>query len=148
MAILAWNSVSRDNASLFCGPECWDSKINLKLIIGEFVSVWLYHCFCVVNHIIRSCCNHTTHNKHKCSHTSDSDMSFSSITYSLYIYIEIYVLGWWTISALTRGLFWYLFPELLHNSGNKYQNNTRVSTETVRHEIHTLVYFLHDIRNP
>ena len=31
----------------------------------------------------------------------------------------MYVLEWRTASALTRGLFWCLFPELLRNSGNK-----------------------------
>ena len=30
-------------------------------------------------------------------------------------------------------LFWYLFPTLLRNSGNKHQNNPLVSGETVRH---------------
>ena len=33
---------------------------------------------------------------------------------------------------ITRVLFWYLFPSLLRNSGNKHQNNPLVSTETVR----------------
>ena len=28
---------------------------------------------------------------------------------------------------------------------NKHQNNTRVCAETVRHELHTLYYFLHGI---
>ena len=37
------------------------------------------------------------------------------------------------ISALTRVLFWCLFPSLLRNWGNKHQNNTLVSAETVRH---------------
>ena len=46
----------------------------------------------------------------------------------------MYVLDWRTVSALTGGLFWRLFPELRSNEGNKYQNNTRVSTETARHE--------------
>ena len=54
----------------------------------------------------------------------------------------MYVLEWRTISALTRGLFWCLFPELRSNEGNKYQNNTRVSTETVRHESKYIILFL------
>ena len=33
------------------------------------------------------------------------------------------VLSWQTVSALTRVLFWCLFPSLLRNSGNKHQNN-------------------------
>ena len=44
----------------------------------------------------------------------------------------MYILKWQTVSTLTRGLFWCLFPELL--PGNKYQNNTGVGTETVCHE--------------
>ena len=39
----------------------------------------------------------------------------------------MYVLPWRTVYALTRVLFWCLFPSLLRNSGNKHQNNTRVS---------------------
>ena len=39
----------------------------------------------------------------------------------------MYILSWRTVSALTRVLFWYLFPSLLRNSGNKHQNNTLVS---------------------
>ena len=39
----------------------------------------------------------------------------------------MYVLLWRTVYALTRVLFSCLFPSLLHNSGNKHQNNTLVS---------------------
>ena len=39
----------------------------------------------------------------------------------------IYVLLWRTVYALTRVLFWCLFPSLLRNSGNKHQNNPLVS---------------------
>ena len=46
----------------------------------------------------------------------------------------MYVLEWRIVSALTGGLFWCLFPELRSNEGNKHQNNTRASAETVRHE--------------
>ena len=42
-------------------------------------------------------------------------------------YRIMYVLVWWTVYALTRGLFWCLFLELRSNKGNKHQNNTRVS---------------------
>ena len=42
-------------------------------------------------------------------------------------YRIMYVLAWRTVYALTRGLFWCLFPELRSNEGNKHQNNTRVS---------------------
>ena len=45
----------------------------------------------------------------------------------------MYVLSWRTVSALTRVLFWCLFPSLLRNSGNKHQNNPLLSAETVRH---------------
>ena len=50
----------------------------------------------------------------------------------------MYVLSWRTVSALTRVLFWYLFPSLLRNSRNKHQNNPIVSAETIRHSSHTL----------
>ena len=45
----------------------------------------------------------------------------------------MYVLSWRTVSALTRVLFCCLFSSLIDNSGNKHQNNTIVSTETVCH---------------
>ena len=54
----------------------------------------------------------------------------------------MYVLEWRIVSALTRGLFWCLFPELRSNEGNKYQNNTRMSTEMVRHESTYIILFL------
>ena len=54
----------------------------------------------------------------------------------------MYVLEWRTVSVLTWWLFWCLFPELRSNEGNKYQNNTRVSTETVRHESTYITLFL------
>ena len=54
----------------------------------------------------------------------------------------MYVLEWRIVSALTRGLFWCLFPELQSNEGNKYQNNTRVSAEMVRHESTYIILFL------
>ena len=52
------------------------------------------------------------------------------------------VFEWGTVSALMRGLFWCLFPELRGNEGNKYQNNTPVSAETVRHESTYINLFL------
>ena len=39
-------------------------------------------------------------------------------------------------------LFWCSFPELRSNEGNKYQNNTRVGSETVRHESTYIILFL------
>ena len=54
----------------------------------------------------------------------------------------MYALEWWTVSALTRGLFWCLFPELRSNSGNKHQNNTLVSAETVGHSSTYIISFL------
>ena len=51
------------------------------------------------------------------------------------------VLEWRTVSALTRGLFWCLFPEL-RSYNYKHQNNTRVSAETVRHESTYIMLFL------
>ena len=55
----------------------------------------------------------------------------------------MYVLSWRTVSALTRVLFWYLFPSLLRNSENKHQNNPLVSAETVRHlSIYIILYIM------
>ena len=55
------------------------------------------------------------------------------------------VLSWRTVSALTRELFWYLFPSLLRNSGNKHQNNPLVSAETVRHSsTYIILYVLYE----
>ena len=53
----------------------------------------------------------------------------------------MYVLEWRIVLALTRGLFWCLFPELRSNEGNKHENDTRVSAETVRHESTYLIVF-------
>ena len=60
----------------------------------------------------------------------------------------MHVLEWQTVSALTRGLFGGLFPELRSKEGNKDQNNTRVSAKTIRHESTYIIYFLHDITKP
>ena len=46
-----------------------------------------------------------------------------------------------TVSAVTRGLFWVLFPELQSNEDNKLQNDTRVSAETVRHDVHNFISY-------
>ena len=55
----------------------------------------------------------------------------------------MYVLWWRTVSALTRVLFWCLFPSLLLNSGNKYQNSLLVSAQKVRHSsTYTILYQL------
>ena len=54
----------------------------------------------------------------------------------------MYELEWRTVSALTRGLFWCLFPELRSKEGNKQQNNTRVSAEAVRHKSTYIILFL------
>ena len=56
----------------------------------------------------------------------------------------MYVLEWRTVSALTRVLFWYLFPSLLHNSGNKHQNNPLVSAETIRHSSTYIILYILD----
>ena len=56
----------------------------------------------------------------------------------------MYVLSWRTVSAPTRVLFWYLFPELVRNSGNKNQNNPLVSAETVRHSSAYIILYIVD----
>ena len=54
----------------------------------------------------------------------------------------MYVLSWRTVSALTRVLFWCLFPSLLRNSGNKHQNNPLVSAKTVRHASTYIILYI------
>ena len=46
------------------------------------------------------------------------------------------------VYALTRGLFWCLFPELHGNEGHKHQNNTRVSEYAVRQKSTYTLLFL------
>ena len=55
----------------------------------------------------------------------------------------MYVLLWRTVYALTRVLFWSLFPSLLRNSGNKHQNNPLVSAQTVRHASTYIILYVH-----
>ena len=55
----------------------------------------------------------------------------------------MYVLLWqWTVYALTRVLFWCLFPLLLRNSGNQHKNNPLVSAETVRHSSTYIILYI------
>ena len=60
----------------------------------------------------------------------------------MYVYKIMYVIEWWTVFALTRGLFWCLFAELHRNEGNKHQNNTRASTWIVHHKNKYIILFL------
>ena len=58
----------------------------------------------------------------------------------------MYVPSWRTVFALTLVLFWCLFPKLRSNEGNKHQNNTLVSAETVRHSsTYIILYICHHI---
>ena len=54
----------------------------------------------------------------------------------------MHILSWRTVSALTRVLFGYWFPSLLHNSGNKHQNHPLVSAETVRHSSTYIIIYI------
>ena len=74
--------------------------------------------------------------------TSVSSCSTSFTETKKRIYRIMYVLSWRTVSALTRGLFLCLFPELRSNEGNEHKNNTRVSAEAVRHESTCIILFL------
>ena len=55
----------------------------------------------------------------------------------------MYGLSWQTVYALTRVLFWCLFPSLLRNSGNKHQNNPSWAHKQFATWVHTLfsMYF-------
>ena len=54
----------------------------------------------------------------------------------------MYVLLWRTVYALTRVLFWCLFPSLLRNSGNEHQDNPLVSALTVRHASAYIILYI------
>ena len=58
----------------------------------------------------------------------------------------VYVLWWWTVSALTGVSEWCLFPLLLCNSGNKHQNNPLASTETVHHSGTYIILCKHPVQ--
>ena len=59
----------------------------------------------------------------------------------------MYVLSWRTVSALTRVLFWYLFPSLLRNSGNKHQNNPLMSAETIHHSSTCIILYISGVHS-
>ena len=59
----------------------------------------------------------------------------------------MYVLSWRTVSVPTRVLFWYLFPSLLRNSGNKHQNNPLLSAETIRHSSTYITIYISGVDN-
>ena len=48
-----------------------------------------------------------------------------------------------TVYAITRVLFWCLFPSLLRNSGNKKQNNPFVSTTVRLSSTYIILYIKH-----
>ena len=60
----------------------------------------------------------------------------------------MYVLEWWTVSALTRGLFWYLFPELRSNDAINTKRTLRWARKQFVTRVHTLFYFFHEKTNP
>ena len=53
----------------------------------------------------------------------------------------MYTLAWRTVYALTRVLFWCLFPSLLGNSGNKHQNE-RINSSPLEY-IHYYKYMIY-----
>ena len=77
---------------------------------------------------------------------------FLTLTCTIHIfkskYRIMYVLAWRTVYALTRGLFWCLFPEKRSNEGNKHQITLEWAHKQFVTRVHTLFYFLHDITNP
>ena len=53
----------------------------------------------------------------------------------------MYAHSWRTVYALTRVLFWCLFPSLLRNTGNKHQNKPLMSAETICHSsVYIILY--------
>ena len=67
--------------------------------------------------------------------------STSTILLDPIIYIMMYVLEWRTVYALTRGLFWCLFPSF-GATREINQNNTRMGPWIVRHESTYIILFL------
>ena len=74
--------------------------------------------------------------------------SFIQVSLIMNKYRIMYVLEWWTVYALTRGLFWCLFPELR----TAMEINTKIILDWVHKQfvtrVHTLFYFLHNIMDP
>ena len=64
------------------------------------------------------------------------------MVHSEIIYRKLYILSWQTVSALTRLFFWCLFPGLRSSERNDYQDNNRVSAETVSHDSTYFILFL------
>ena len=62
--------------------------------------------------------------------------------YIFIVYGMMYGLEWETVDALTRGLFWYLYPLLLLSSGNEQQNNDFVRTWSVCLDNTYIILFL------
>ena len=69
------------------------------------------------------------------------------LCYNKTVYRIMYVLEWRTVSTLTRGLFWCLFPELRSNEGNKHKITLEWTQRQFVTRVHTLSYTLHDITN-
>ena len=106
---------------------------KLDIIIHVIISKLSGHC-----DIISYRMWHHQQNKNRESETQEQcvNLSFLSSFTDLLCWLRneiMYVLSWWTVSLFTQVLFWYLFPSLLCNEGNKYQNNPLVSAETVNH---------------
>ena len=57
----------------------------------------------------------------------------------------IYVLSWWTVSALTW-VFLCLFPSLFRKLGNKHQKDPLMSAETVRHSSTYIILYIPPVR--
>ena len=111
--------------------ECKRGFNNVYL--GPLLLTWInFNPAWISNHIQRKVWDEIYLSTLKLQHLPRSKIS--RVCLCSYKWRIMYLLEWRTVSALTRGLFWCLFPELRSNEGNKYQNNARVSTETVRHE--------------
>ena len=83
----------------------------------------------------------------ECKPMCEDNRFFSSFMNCLYrvrnkICRIMKVLSWWTVYMLTRVSFWFLFPSLLRNSGNKHQNNPLVSTLTIHHSSTFIILYI------
>ena len=71
-----------------------------------------------------------------------NDNYFITTYCTIIILRTMHALEWRTVSALARGLFWCLFPELRSSERSKQQNSTRLRAETVRHESVYIISYL------
>ena len=121
--------VSFSNSNSFCGLISWVVLVKLFSSEGHRTHLLIYQHWCRTR--LRAPGRYLSQR-----------WSGSMVSYGAAEHIENNVCTRVTVSALTRELFWCIFPELRSNEGNKHQNNARVSAETIRHQSTYIILFL------